>query len=375
MTTPEIDFALPVSFTLVRQVGSDQLQRSDGGDHYRLAGPSVLAASWSGPQKAEIWHRHDTGAGWKWRKLAEFNGGGERLSELGQNPANQSWCTSVLRRLHRTWRRITGAHSRFIRSSRWGGGVNDRTTRRSLDALTGHQARHDGGQHTGPDSGRSWAERHSQRFLAASRCASAGLGFRRGPVDVDLPRVEDPVRDDRPAQGPHHPRHYGDGRDCETVRLDGGPVEANAAGSDDFPDSCVLVTASTGGGTLNDDSRNRFCGYFTQGSRVGDRRRLGVETAWSHRTALRPDTGLRVPGVRGQRHEGDGGGCDSRGWQRNPRRITRAGRGGNDSGNTSTGRRSGAHQADYGAGCDCWGKAHGNADCIPNGLTSVGVAA
>lgn len=76
MTTPEIDFALPVSFTLVRQVGSDQLQRSDGGDHYRLAGPSVLAASWSGPQKAEIWHRHDTGAGWKWRKLAEFNGGG-----------------------------------------------------------------------------------------------------------------------------------------------------------------------------------------------------------------------------------------------------------------------------------------------------------
>lgn len=76
MTTTEIDFALPVSFTLVRQAGNDQLVRADGGGHYRLEGPSVVAASWSGPQKAELWHHHNTGAGFQWRKLAEFNGGG-----------------------------------------------------------------------------------------------------------------------------------------------------------------------------------------------------------------------------------------------------------------------------------------------------------
>lgn len=76
MTTPTTDFVMPVSFTLVRQAGSDQLMRVDGGEHYRLEGPSLVAASWSGPQKAEIWHQHKTANGWRWRKLTEFNGGG-----------------------------------------------------------------------------------------------------------------------------------------------------------------------------------------------------------------------------------------------------------------------------------------------------------
>lgn len=84
MTTPTIDFAMPVSFTLVRQARNDQLVRADGGDHYRLEGPSIVSASWSGPQKAEIWHQHNTGAGWKWRKLAEFNGGGSHSQGRGK---------------------------------------------------------------------------------------------------------------------------------------------------------------------------------------------------------------------------------------------------------------------------------------------------
>lgn len=131
MSTPIVDVAMPVSFTLVRQAGSDQLMRADGGEHHRLEGPSVVAASWSGPQKAEIWHQHKTSAGWGWRKLAEFNGGGEPLSESGQKPANQSWCTSVLQRLHRMWPRTTEEHSPSTRSTsrsapRRGGGVNGR---------------------------------------------------------------------------------------------------------------------------------------------------------------------------------------------------------------------------------------------------------
>ena len=77
MATPIEDFVMPVSFTLVRQAGNDQLVRADGGEHYRLEGPSVVAASWSGPQKAELWHHHNTGAGFQWRKLTEFNGGGD----------------------------------------------------------------------------------------------------------------------------------------------------------------------------------------------------------------------------------------------------------------------------------------------------------
>ena len=84
MTTPIEDFVMPVSFTLVRQAGDDYLVRADGGDHYRLEGPSVVAASWSGPQKAEIWHHHNPGAGWKWRKLAEFNGGGSHGPSRGK---------------------------------------------------------------------------------------------------------------------------------------------------------------------------------------------------------------------------------------------------------------------------------------------------
>lgn len=84
MTTPDI--AMPVSFTLVRQAGNDQLVRVDGGDHYPLEGPSVVAASWSGPQKAELWHHHNTGAGFRWRKLAEFNGGGGATVRVGAKP-------------------------------------------------------------------------------------------------------------------------------------------------------------------------------------------------------------------------------------------------------------------------------------------------
>ena len=84
MTTPDI--AMPVSFTLVRQAGDDQLRRVDGGDHYRLEGPSLVSASWSGPQKAEIWHHHNTGAGFQWRKLAEFNGGGGATVRVGAKP-------------------------------------------------------------------------------------------------------------------------------------------------------------------------------------------------------------------------------------------------------------------------------------------------
>ena len=250
MTTTEIDFALPVSFTLVRQAGNDQLVRADGGGHYRLEGPSVVAASWSGPQNAELWHHHNTGAGFQWRKLAEFNGGGEPRSESEQNPGRKSWCMSVLRRLRRMWPRTTEGRSRFIRSSSWGGGVGDGTTGNGLDALAGHQARHDGGQHTGPDSGRSWAERHSQRFLAPGGRAPVGPGFRRGPVDVHLPRVENLVWDAGTAQGPHCASHHGHGGDCETVRLDGGPVETHLARNHHLSDSCVLATTSTGGGDV-----------------------------------------------------------------------------------------------------------------------------
>ena len=246
MTTPDI--AMPVSFTLVRQAGNDQLRRVDGGDHYRLEGPSLVSASWSGPQKAEIWHHHNTGAGFQWRKLAEFNGGGERLSESRQNPANQSWCMSVLQRLRRMWPRTTEGRSRFIRSSSWDGGVNDGTIGNGLDALPGHQACEHGGQHTRRDSGRARAERHGLRFLATCRGASAGLGFRRGQVDVDLQRVPNSLRDERTTQGPHHPSHHGKAGDGATVRFHGGPVEADIAGRDDFPGPSVLATTSTGGG-------------------------------------------------------------------------------------------------------------------------------
>ena len=242
--TESLDFAMPVSFTLVRQAGNDQLMRVDGGDHYRLEGPSLVSASWSGPQKAEIWHHHNTGAGFHWRKLAEFNGGGrERLSESGQNPGRKSWCTSGLQLLRRMWPRITEGRSRFIRSSSWGGGVGDDTTRSRLDALPGHPACQYGGRYSGPDRRRSWAERHGHRFLATCRCASNHAGFRRGAVDVALRRVASLIRDEWAAQGPNRPSHHGHGGNRAPVRFNGGPVEANAAGRDDFPDSCVLVPA------------------------------------------------------------------------------------------------------------------------------------
>lgn len=124
-----------------------------------------------------------------------------------------------------------------------GGTLNDDTTRSRLDARLGHQACQYGRQHAGPDSGRSRVERHAHRFLATCRCTPAHAGFRRGSVDVDLPRVANAVRDAGTAQGPHRPSHHGHGGDCETIRLDGGPVEADIAGRDDFPDSCVLVPA------------------------------------------------------------------------------------------------------------------------------------
>lgn len=122
--TTALDFPVPVSFTLVRKSGSPQLVRADGGDHYRLKGPSVASASWSGPQPAELWHHHNTGNGWLWRKLAEFSRGGERLSGSAQKRGNPWSYTFVLLRLHRTWRKITGECLRFSRPSPpQGGGV------------------------------------------------------------------------------------------------------------------------------------------------------------------------------------------------------------------------------------------------------------
>ena len=76
---------LPRSYTLTRQQGSDQLARVDGGAHPALSGPCIVSASWSGPQKAELWHRHNTGNGMSWRKLAEFNGGGATV-RVGAKP-------------------------------------------------------------------------------------------------------------------------------------------------------------------------------------------------------------------------------------------------------------------------------------------------
>ena len=249
MTTTEIDFALPVSFTLVRQAGNDQLVRADGGGHYRLEGPSVVAASWSGPQKAELWHHHNTGAGFQWRKLAEFNGGGgEPRSESEQNPGRKSWCMSVLRRLRRMWPRTTEGRSRFIRSSSWGGGVGDGTTGNGLDALACDQACHDGGQYTRRDSGRAGSKRHGQRFLAPRRCASAGLGFRRGAVDVDLRRAASSVWNEWAPQGKNRPRYHGQAGDRAHIRLHGRPVETHLARNHHLSDSCVLATTSTGGG-------------------------------------------------------------------------------------------------------------------------------
>ena len=133
--TTALDFPVPTSFTLVRQAGSDQLVRFDGGEHHRLQGPCIVSASFSGPQKAELWLHQNTGAVWKWRQLPEFNGGGERLSGSGQNPENPWSFTSVLLRLHRTWRKITEVRSLYTRSisssaPRRGGGVDGGRIRR-----------------------------------------------------------------------------------------------------------------------------------------------------------------------------------------------------------------------------------------------------
>ena len=129
---------LPRSYTLTRQQGSEQLARVDGGAQPAVSGPCIVSASWSGPQKAELWHRHNTGNGRSWRKLAEFNGGGEPLSESGQNQANRSWFMYVLRRLRRMWRTITGAPSRSTISDRRGGGVGGRR-KRGLWRVAGDQ--------------------------------------------------------------------------------------------------------------------------------------------------------------------------------------------------------------------------------------------
>ena len=176
--------------------------------------------------------------------------GGEPQSESGQNLANTWLFTFVLLRQLKTWRKTTGAHSRSIRSSSWGGGIDDHTDRNGLDAVSGHQACLDGGQYAGPDSSRSGTKGHGHRFLATCRGASAGLGFRRGQVDVDLPRAPNSLRDARATQGANRPSHHGHGGDCETIRLNGGPIETHLAGNHHFSDSCVLVTAVAGGGDV-----------------------------------------------------------------------------------------------------------------------------
>lgn len=113
-------------------------------------------------------------------------------------------------------------------------------------AVPGHQACEHGGLHTRRDSGRSWTKGHSQRFLAPRRCAPADYRLRRGQVDVDLPRVANPVRNEWAAQGANCPRHHGQAGDGEAVRFHGGPVEADIAGCDDLPGS--RLTALVAGG-------------------------------------------------------------------------------------------------------------------------------
>ena len=250
MTTPDI--AMPVSFTLVRQAGDDQLRRVDGGDHYRLEGPSLVSASWSGPQKAEIWHHHNTGAGFQWRKLAEFNGGGEPRSELGQNPANQSWCMSVLQRLRRMWPRTTEGRSRSIRSSSWDGGVNDGTIGNGLDALTGHQAHIVSEFGARTDRRRQGRQRHRDHLLASCRCASNRDRLRREQVDVTLRGVTQAVRHGWSTQRENRPCGDGESRGNRHVCLDRDAGQSTTGGCDYLPSPGVLTTAVAGGGTLND---------------------------------------------------------------------------------------------------------------------------
>ena len=221
-----------------------------------VPGPCRVSASWDGENNVDVGLTTVEGD----KRVANIpakkqRGGGLALSWSSSEPEQATGYGSTCRA-----RRAKPALSKSTPCpppSRRGGGVDDSTTGNGLDALAGHQTRHDGGLHTRRDSGRSWAKRHSQRFLATCRGASAGLGFRRGQVDVDLQRVPNPLRDERTTQGAHHPSHHGQAGDGATVRFHGGPVEADTAGRDDLP-SPRLATASTGGGTLNDHSPIRY---------------------------------------------------------------------------------------------------------------------
>ena len=74
---------LPRSYTMVRQAGNEYLSRADGGPNPVVSGPCIVSASWSGPQKAELWHRL---AGGNWRKLADISGGVGATCRVGAKP-------------------------------------------------------------------------------------------------------------------------------------------------------------------------------------------------------------------------------------------------------------------------------------------------
>lgn len=233
MTTPDI--AMPVSFTLVRQAGLDHLMRADGGDHYRLEGPSLVAASWSGPQKAELWHHHNTGEGFQWRKLAEFNGGGEPQSESGQNPGRESWCMSVLQLLRRMWPRTTGGRLRSIRSSVWGGGVNDGPPIRHHRPVRGPQAGIVEHRSSRRDCRRQGSEGYRYGNLVTRRGASNRDRFRREAMVLNLRRGWDAFWRVGTAQKPNGQSGARPTERSASVYLDRESVEASACRADNFP--------------------------------------------------------------------------------------------------------------------------------------------
>ena len=253
MTTPTIDFVMPYGVTVE---GDGSWYPKIVGDHPKKvtsagvslpAGPCRVAFSWDGEQSAELVLVNGDNVKRPARLEAKRGGvhvlrwspSGPRKGTGWKSTRNASAAKLALSRCTRP----TSTHS-----GPQGGGVDDHADGNRLDALAGHQACHDGGQHPRRDSGRARAERHGLRFLAPGGRAPVGPGFRRGPVDVHLPRVENLVWDAGTAQGPHCASHHGHGGDCETVRLDGGPVETHLARNHHLSDSCVLATTSTGGG-------------------------------------------------------------------------------------------------------------------------------